>query len=241
LRRSSAEDRAAKIFAARRDADSPATRATLGAGLGDKSAHVVVAAASVIAENELRGFADVLKSAFEKRLRSEYRLDPGCRAKIAIVRALLATGEHEASVYLAGARHVQLEPVWGGQEDTAPELRAQSVLGLIRSRHPDAAVELARLLADAEHGTRAGAAEAAAELDPIAAVPLLRFKVLIGDPEPEVIGAVWGSLLTLAPAESLAAATLALDGSSEDEAEVVALALGASRLEGAFEDIVDWI
>jgi hypothetical protein len=209
--------------------------------LADESCFVVAAAAKLIAEEERTGFVAALARAFHRFIPDAVRRDPGCRAKTAVVRALLGTGEHDVAVYLAGVRHIQPEPTWGKSEDSAGELRAQSLAGLIRSRHPGASVANATLLVDPERPARAGAAEAAAELHPDVAVPLLRLKVSIGDAEPEVIGACWVSLLSLAPEESLAAAAAALETArSEAEAEAIALALGASRLEGAIDPLIAW-
>ncbi len=99
---------------------------------------------------------------------------------------------------------------------------------------------MATLLADPEWGARLGAAEAAVELEAAVAVPLLRFKVLVGDAQPEVIGACWASLLQLAPDESVPAAAEALGARSDAESDAIALALGGSRLEAALEPLVAW-
>ena len=57
-------------------------------------------------------------------------------------------------------------------------------------------LELAQLLADTEAGARAGAAQAlGVTRHHDAAVPLLRFKILSGDPDPRVIGVCLSSLL----------------------------------------------
>jgi hypothetical protein len=74
--------------------------------------------------------------------------DPGCRAKVEIARALYELGEDPAAVFPRGVRHRQMEPVFGGREDTAAELRCVCALGLVRLQSPDALVELAELLAD---------------------------------------------------------------------------------------------
>lgn len=228
--RPSIEERVAAVSALRGRTDAEARHALLAA-LEDRSSLVVASTADVIAADERAGFAAVLAAAFHRFLPDAIRRDSGCRAKTAIVRALLATGKDEPNVYLAGMRHVQAEPVWGGREDTAVELCAQSLAGLVRARHPSAAVYVATLLADPEWGARVGAAEAAVELEAAVAVPLLRFKVLVGDAQPEVIGACWASLLQLAPDESVPAAAEALGARSDAESDAIALALGGSRLE----------
>src|SRR5207245_2378340 len=97
---------------------------------------------------------------FRRFLVNPVTSDPQCRAKAAIVRALLRTAQHEVDVYRVGVEHIQREPVWGGSVDTAAELRAQSGLGLVRAGARDATLALATLLADPEAAARTGAAQA---------------------------------------------------------------------------------
>ena len=49
---------------------------------------------------------------------------------IAIARALFALDYDGEGLYLAGMRHVQMEPGWGGSSDTAVELRGMCAMGL---------------------------------------------------------------------------------------------------------------
>src|SRR6185295_17979935 len=108
-------------------------------------------------------------------------------------------------------------------------------LGLVRARHGDAAAELAGLLADPEAPARVGAAQVLGEIDPAVAVPLLRFKVLSGDKESSVVGACLATLLAAAPGSSLPFVAERLK--TPAFAEAAAMALGESRLEGAFEPL----
>jgi hypothetical protein len=96
-------------------------------------------------------------------------------------------------------------------------------------------LELARLLADREVVARTGAAQAlGATRHRDAAVPLLRFKVLTGDADARVVGACLASLLATDPAGSLAFAAEVLATADDERREAAAIALGESRLEGAF-------
>src|SRR5262245_40298903 len=128
------EARLAAVHALAADPAAPASRAGLRVALGDTHGVVVAAAANVIAEAEVDGLGAELAAAFNRFLERPVETDPGCLAKSAIVRALLATGAPDVAVCRPGVRHVQEEPVWGGTVDTAAELRAQSALGLVRAR-----------------------------------------------------------------------------------------------------------
>jgi hypothetical protein len=89
------------------------------------------------------------------------------------------------------------------------------------------------LLADPDPAARSGAAIALGLGPSAAAEPLLRYKLLISDAESHVLGDCFRSLLAVSPGSvSIVAAFLG----SADEAlgEQAALALGESRLEGAF-------
>ena len=49
----------------------------------------------------------------------------------AIAKALMELEYRQSAAFLRGARHIQMEPIWGGQEDTASTLRGVCMLGLI--------------------------------------------------------------------------------------------------------------
>lgn len=127
------------------------------AALAHKSNHVVALAASIVAERGINDVAPALEAAFQRFISGG---DPGCQAMEAIARALESLDVRAQDLFLAGIRHVQMEPVWGGQEDTAVGLRSMCATGIVNSRHSDAALELARLLADPYKNARAAAAHA---------------------------------------------------------------------------------
>jgi HEAT repeat protein len=130
---------------------------------------------------------------------------------------------------------VQLEPIWGGKQDMAVELRATCALALVQNDYPQVMLELAQLLADAEAGARAGAAQAlGVTRHRDAAVPLLRFKILSGDDDPRVIGACLSSLLATDAANSLQFVVDLLAAPGAERREAAAIALGESHLEAAF-------
>jgi HEAT repeat protein len=91
-----------------------------------------------------------------------------------------------------------MEAVWGGQEDSAPALRAKSALALAEC--PGVSLERAtdvfvHLLTDPAWNVRAAAAQAIAGLGYAPSAALLKLRVLVGDPEPRVIGACLNGLL----------------------------------------------
>jgi HEAT repeat protein len=63
----------------------------------------------------------------------------------------------------------------------------------------------------------------------------LRLKVLIGDPEPEVLGECFAALLTAEPEQSLPFVARYLDDHDPAVAEAAILALGESRQTKSFE------
>ncbi len=200
--------------------------------LRSKTGAVVALAARIVAGRELRDLVDELGKAFSRLSERPVERDPGCRGKVAIAKTLRALDEWEDEVFVPGVAFAQHEPVWGGREDTAAELRAECAMAFAHSGREDALEVLADLLADGERAARAGAAQALGDSGRPDAAALLRYKVRIGDPEPDVVAACLGSILALAPRSSLNFFANLLEGRDE-RAEAAALALGTSRLAAA--------
>jgi hypothetical protein len=180
---------------ATRDPFAPGAYRQLRAAFESRQNLLVATAADIVAEFELDGFSDALVSAFERFVEQPVKRDPGCRAKTATARALYRTEVPAIETFLRGIRLVQREPVWGGSVDTAVELRAACALGLVRSGYPGAMIELSELLADPEPMARVGAVQALVYSERAeVAVPILRFKALINEPEtqkPPASRAAW--------------------------------------------------
>lgn len=215
--------------------DEAAVREALGSRIGI----LVAAAVRVVACRELRSLMPELPAAFTRLSEKPAERDPGCRGKIAIARALHESDIWEDEVFVRGVAFVQPEPVWGGREDTAAELRAECAMAFAHAGRDDALDVLADLLADRERVARAGAAQALGDTGRPDASALLRYKVRIGDAEPEVIAACLDSLLALAPRSSLSFLAELLKG-GDDRAAAAALALGQSRLAAATPLLVAW-
>lgn len=128
---------------------------SLKAALADPRPRVLIAAARTVADRELSECGRAVVEAFGRLIRASdpVKTDPQCRAKAALLETVLtleADGEREA--YALGLHYVQQEPVFGGQVDTAGEVRGLSVLGMVRARHPDAAL----FAAEVERALRTG-------------------------------------------------------------------------------------
>lgn len=216
------------------DPHAPQARAAIGKALRDRSNLVVAAALQVIAEYELTGFEDAMRAAFEHAMIEPVRNDPACRTKMGVVKALDVLREPADELFSIGIRHVQAEPVWGGSQDSAVTLRGMCAMALVNRGHPDAMIELARLLADPERDARRAAADAiAASGDARTGVPLLVLRIRSNDPESEVLGACFAALLSLAAEQTFDFVVEHLRARDPLVVEAAALALGQERPEGA--------
>src|SRR5438309_905435 len=129
------KDELTALFALR---DGPRTaegRALIQRALGGKHNFAVAAAADLIRDSDT-DLVPLLSAAFERLMERPLQTDKGCTGKIAIARALERIDYHRPDVFLRGLHHVQPEPVWGGTQDTAVELRGICAMGLARLDHP---------------------------------------------------------------------------------------------------------
>ncbi len=220
----------AQLNAVRGDPTAGDGPEVLRRALASRSNLLAARAAEIVAEWELGGYAPELAAAFERFLEDAVRRDPTCAAKIAIADALNRLETRDAGLFRRGLRHVQMEPVWGGQEDTAARLRAACALGLARSDPPDALLELARLLADDAADARSGAIRAIAYAARPGGAPLLWYKAHVGDEEPAVVYDCFAALLALEPEHALPFVAERAAGDVTAVVEAALLALGNSRL-----------
>ncbi len=216
----------------------PATAAALRKALGDRVGLVVAKAAKVALELDAREVVPELVEAFGRMFEDAVERDPQCWAKNAIAKALTAMDYRESEPYLRGARHIQMEPVWGGQEDSATTLRGICLLGLVTCsdvRRETIFRALVDAMADASRDVRAEAARAVAEMGGDEAPLLLRLKARVGDRELPVVGQVFDCLLQLEGARGVEFLAEFLHSGSDDVASEAALALGSSRMPEAVE------
>ncbi len=214
--------------------------------LHSKQGVAIAQAARLVGQLELQDRVPDLVIAFEQLLQKPQTTDPGCVGKQAIAETLYRLDYRDAALFLTGIHHIQPEPVWGGQTDTAPKLRGTCALGLVRMNYPAVMIELADLLADPEPEARVGAARAIAYSGTDQGVPLLRLRIKLGD-TPPLLSEYFVALLKLAPSSSLslvqdylyARDRLGL-GEATEIAEAVALALSESDHPEAFSLLRDW-
>jgi hypothetical protein len=229
------EDALAAIHAIRQSPEKYDLKRDLAPFLRHKSNHVVAAAAATVERLEVVAMAPDLVDAFERLMRDPAKLDPGCKALIAIAQALVQMDDPAAKVYFAGIRHVQMEGSFGPPVDAAAPLRGLCARGLARTGHPGALLECVTLLVDREVPARAGAIRAIGEAGRQEGVLLLRLKALLGDREDEILAESFSALLRLDPAASVEFVAKFLHSHSGGIGEQAALALGESRLAAAFD------
>jgi len=226
-----------KLAAIRRLRDQPLSAqqtAELRRYVGDRSNLVVAAAAATVGEQTLVELSADLEAAFDRFLVNPLKDDKLCRAKIAVITALDKLEHQEPEVFRKAAVHVQLEPVWGGQEDSGAPLRAAAIFALARIGGSSDLALLVDSLTDPEKEVRIATAQTLASFGNEAAGLLLRLKARIGDSEPEVLSECLSGLLTINPRENLPVVCEFVDTNQPARCEAAVLALGRSRLPEAF-------
>jgi HEAT repeat protein len=208
--------------------------------VGREGSLAVAKAAAMVGDFTLGALVADLKAAFDRFFDQAARSDPGCAAKRAIVEALRRLDHGDVELYRRGSRHVQMEPVWGGQIDTAVDLRGASALALAEHGGDDVLTDLADLLADPEPPVRISAAHAVSVHGRVAGIPLLHLKALAGDSEPRVVTECLLALLRLDAEGSLPFVASFLE-KPVGPAEAAAAALGESRLRDALPVLKGWL
>jgi HEAT repeat protein len=205
--------------------------------IGDRSNLVVAAAAAIAGENALVELAKDLEAAFDRFLVNPLKDDKLCRAKIAIVEALDKMEHQDSELFRKAARHVQLEPVWGGSEDTATPLRAAALVALARTEGSRSLPVLVDAMADPAKDVRIAAAVALGAVATESAGLVLRLKARVGDSDPDVLSECLCGLLTVDPKDNLEIVSEFLDPTNAAACEAAVLALGKSRLPEALEPL----
>lgn len=221
----------AQLAALRSNPTAPDAKELLTRGLESKIGYVVERAATVAGELKI-DVTPALVRAFDRLMVSA---DQACGGKTAIAKTLYELGAETPEVFLAGVKHVQNEPGFGGSVDVAAGLRGVSALGLVRIAHREAMLHVADLLADPQPQARVVAARACAYSERDEAALLLRLKIQIGDKEPDVIAECVTAIMKLAPQKSIPLVAERLDDRDEMVRESAALALGESRRREAFD------
>jgi len=218
--------------------DRSAALAALRKALRDRVNLIIAKAAKLAFELRSEELVPDLLAAFDRMLDKPAERDPQCWAKNAIAAALAGLDYRFSAPFLRGARHVQMEPVWGGQADTAVTLRGICLLALPNCsdvRREEILRCLVDALAESEHTVRQEAVRAIARMEGPEAPLLLRLKARLGDEESAVIGQAFDALLSLEGPDALPYLGSFLQSAKQEPREEAALALGACRLPAAVD------
>jgi hypothetical protein len=205
--------------------------------LKNRNNFIVSKAADLVREFTLADLIADLLTAFDRFFKDPVKSDPQCWAKNALSRAFASFELQDEAVFLRGMRHIQMEPVWGGQSDTAGTLRATCALALVQCRGltEKALLEhLVELLADTDKSVRLEVVRAIEQIGSPSAVLLLRLRAVLGSDEPEVLGACYGGILRIEGLRMIPWVCRFL-ASGDDNAAEAALALAGTHSTEAFE------
>lgn len=216
---------------------TPAGEAAFRKALAAKSNLVVAKAARLIGSAQWIELNEEMAAAFHRMIAKGAAADKACAAMIAIARALVESDYDAPDLFLQGIQHVQMEASYGPAIDTAAELREVCAMGLANSTYPHKLRELVPLLVDKEWRVRAGAIRAIGVIGTDAASLLLRFKMLSGDKDPEVMSDCFMAILALEGAAGVPLVAQFADSENPEVREAAILAIGASRR----ADAVEWL
>ncbi len=195
---------------------------------------LIAAAAQRVGDDCLYVLADDLVAAFARM--AEYKLDPNCTARVALVIALDALDRWHDEVFVVGlTARVIVE-----DDDRAARIRVACGLAHVHHGRDDALDVLARLLHDEFTIARAGAARAIGASGRRDASALLRYKLLVGDAAPEVIEEVVAALMALQRERAIPFCIELLGTKDVVRAEIIALALGSNRATEALDALATW-
>ena len=179
-------------------------------------------------------------AAFLRLLENPAKSDPQCWAKSAIAKTLAAFDYQDPEIFLAGMRHIQLEPVWGGSADSAGTLRGTCALALVQCRELNShrvLSHLTALLADKELPVRLNAVRAIEQVGTDSAALLLRLRAELGSDQAELLGACYSGVLALEGHPSIPWVAQFLPP-EDDAAAEAALSIAQTHTPESFELLV---
>jgi HEAT repeat protein len=230
------EERLDQLKQLRRATPDDSLIATVRKSLDDRSNLIVAEAARLAGEHHLSALIPDVLRAFDRLFEDPVKTDSKCWGKTAIAKALTSVDYSESAAFIRGAQHVQMEPVWGGQEDTALQLRATCVLALVQCTDLSRVDLLRRLvdaLVDPGDPVRIEAVRAIAQVSGDEGGLLLRLKAHSGDRRSAVTGYVFDALLGLEGDSAVGFVGRFRESVSVEARDEAALALGSSRLQSA--------
>jgi hypothetical protein len=174
--------------------------------LAHRNNFLVSKAAKLVADAELFALLPDVLAAFDRFFIDAAKTDPKCWAKEALSKTLVKLEHRSKDAYLRGMRHHQLEASWGPPVDTAGALRGTCTHALVDCpgiSDADLLTILLEPLVDTDKTVRMEAARAIGQVGGVSAALLLRLRALLGKDEPEVLGAVYSSLLAIEGAQAI--------------------------------------
>lgn len=225
-----------------REASPEIQRESLRAALSNRNNYVVAKAADLVRELHLNALAPELATAYERFFRDAVKTDPQCWAKNALAHCMAALDLGSSELYLRGLHWHQMEPVWGGQADTAVSLRETCALAL------PACVELSdqKLLelvidvlpensGEGNAPVRIAIFRAMERIGSPSAALLLRMRASLGGDKAEVLGVCLSGVLSIEGPSAIdfVAGFLAPD----DRGAEAALAISATHSVAAFHQL----
>jgi len=228
------EDQVSALDALRQQPEA-ARLEPLRKALAHRNNFIVAKAADLVREFQIAELIPELLKAFDRFFDNPVKIDPQCWAKNALSRALVALEHQEAEVFLRGMRHIQMEPVWGGQSDTAGTLRATCALALVQCRSltdADLLGHLIQLAGDKDKAVRTETMRAIEQVGSPPASLLLRLRAVLGADEPEVLGACYSGILRLEGVKTIPWVARFLTSADDNAAEAALAIAGTHSPEG---------
>jgi hypothetical protein len=219
-----------------REATPAAAEPKLAHALTLANNFLVAKAATLAQHHNLQSLTPALVAALPRFFTDAAKSDPQCWAKNAIAKTLAAFEYQEPDPFLRGLHHHQLEPVWGGQQDTAGALRGTCALALVQCRTLSShyvLTLLTPLFADKDIPVQVNAARAVEQIGTPSAELLLRLRAELASGEPELLGACYSGVLSLCGPSAIPWAAQFLPP-ADDAAAEAAFAIAQTRTEQAF-------
>jgi len=235
------EEQLERIKLLRDASPDSATVAILRKALADRSNLVVAEAARAAGEIHALDLIPDLLVAYARLFEDPVKTDPKCWGKTSIIKALTLLDYSESPPYVRGSTHVQMEPVWGGQEDAAGKLRSNCILALPQCtdlRRFEVFRCLVDALMDSLDPVRLEAVRTIQQMNGDEAPLLLRLKARSGDARPAVTGQVFDAILNLESEKGLGFVSEFLKSTDAEVRDEAALAMGAWRQPRAVQILI---
>lgn len=235
------EEQLERIKLLRGSSPNSGSLAILRRALADRSNLVIAEAARAAGEMHAADLIPDLLQSYSRLFDNPVKSDPKCWGKTAIIKALTILDYSESPPYMRGSAHVQMEPVWGGQEDAAGKLRSNCILALPQCsdlRRPELFRILVDALKDPLDPVRLEVVRTMEQMNGEEAALLLRLKAHMGDVRPSVMGQVFDAILNLESEKGLSFVENFLKSPDPEIRDEAALAMGLWRNPAAVQVLI---